>query len=317
MRITTDGEVGVSETRSVVALGVFDGLHRGHQMLIAQLRRLADEFDAEACVVTFDPHPASILAPSKAPRLISTLSQRLEGLAALGVMHTRVVTFNAETAAETAEEFVSRVLVDELGAVAILVGDDTHFGRNRSGNVALLRSLGPEMNFDVIEAPSYGDPERFSSTHVRSALLEGELALAEALLGHPFVLRGTVVHGDHRGREIGYPTANLLLADAQLIPRLGIYAAAAWVEGEWRAAAVSVGQRPQFYDEGAVLVEAHLPGFSGDLYAQTIDIAFIQRLRAEAKFETLDALLRQMSSDVTDTVEIFRKFTPSGPFLLR
>jgi riboflavin kinase/FMN adenylyltransferase len=316
VRITGDLDRSSLE-RSVVTIGVFDGLHRGHQCLVEELRRLADEFDAVPTVVTFDIHPASVVVPTKAPRLISTLSQRLEGLAALGVAHTTVVTFDAKAATETASDFVRRVLVNDLRVAAVLVGDDTHFGRNRSGDAALLRRLGSEMGFDVVEAPTYGNPERFSSTAVRTALVDGNLEAASEVLGHPFILRGTVVHGDHRGREIGYPTANLLLAETQLLPRLGIYAAAVWAKGQWRAGAVSVGQRPQFYDEGVVLVEVHLPGFGGDLYNETLDVAFLQRLRAEAKFDSLEALLRQMATDVADSQFIFGNFSPEGPFLLR
>ncbi len=317
MNVVTDEMATTAAQPSVVAIGVFDGLHRGHQLVIAQLVATARERGATPTVVTFDPHPAEILAPSRAPRLLMTLAQRLEGLAALGVEQVRLVNFTIAVAEETASEFVARVVVRELGAIAVVAGDDTHFGRNREGDTEALLAMGHEMGFSVVQCPTYGEPGRFSSTKAREALALGDLSAVSAQLGHNFALRGTVVHGDHRGREIGFPTANLLLADAQALPGLGIYATAVLVEGEWRAGAVSVGTRPQFYDEGAVLVEVYLPDFSGDLYTQTLDVVFLERLRGEATFESVEALIEQMHRDVAKTLEIFTNFTPAAPYLLK
>lgn len=315
MKILYDN-VQLALTPTAIAIGVFDGLHVGHQELVRRLVAIAHERGCAATIVTFDPHPASVLAPSHAPRLLSTLAQRLEGFGALGVDQVRIIGFTPELAVETAEEFVDRVLVGELDCKVVLAGDDTHFGRDRMGNTDLLIALSHEYGFAVESCESFGDDGRYSSSRVRNALEQGDCDAAARILGRPFVMRGTVVHGDHRGREIGYPTANLLLADSQVLPELGIYAGAAQVAGTWRAAAISVGKRPHFYDDGAVLVEVHLPDFTGDLYGMVLDVAFLHRLRGEAAFETLEDLLSQMSRDVASTVAIFLEFTPEGVILL-
>ena len=302
---------------SVAAFGVFDGLHRGHQALIGDVVTLAREARATASVITFDPHPAFVLDPEHAPRLIGTLDQRLEGLARLGVTQVGVLGFDEMSARESASDFVERILVGQLGVVDLVVGDDVHFGRDREGDVALLQREGERYGFRVHRSPTYGDAERFSSTAVRARLVEGDVAGAGEILGRPFVLRGVVVHGDARGREIGFPTANLRVAERQILPALGIYAGAVRVgTGFWRAGAISVGTRPQFYDDGGVLVEVHLPGFNGDLYDAVIDVAFLTRLRSEATFASLEELVVQMDRDVAASGEIFKEFTPSTSLLL-
>jgi len=302
---------------TAVALGVFDGAHRGHQDLIARLVTLAAAHDAQPTIITFSPDPARVLAPLTAPGVIATLEQRLEWFGELGVTQVRVLSFDEESANESADDFIARVVVGELGAVAVLAGDDTHFGRDRSGGVASLMAAADHFGFVVEQCPSFGGDTRVSSSLVRAALRAGECETASALLGRPFVLRGTVVHGDHRGREIGFPTANLLTADDQVLPSLGIYAGAAHVQGAWRAAAISVGKRPHFYDDGALLVEVHLPQFQGDLYGTSMDVAFLHRLRGEAAFASLEELLEQIGRDVAESQGIFEKFTPESSRLLR
>lgn len=298
-----------------VAIGVFDGLHLGHQRVIERLLAL-DGDDSVSTIVTFDPHPAQVLAPERAPRLLQTLEQRLAGLEALGVEQVRLLTFGPELAKQSADEFVRRVLVDELHATHVLVGKDFRFGRDRQGDVATLEREGASLGFTLHEAPTYGEP-RWSSTVVRSALASGDLQSANAVLGRPFVLRGHVEHGDARGRDLGFATANLGLAPHQAIPEIGIYAGAARTEdGAWHAAAISIGTRPQFYEDGALLVEVHLPDFSGDLYGQALDVAFLERLRGEMKFDDVNALVAQIGVDVAQTREIFKKFSTSGSLLL-
>ncbi len=308
MIVVRDGEGSAFEGRSSkVAIGVFDGLHLGHQKVIETLLHL--EREGVSTVVTFDPHPALVLAPEHPLRLLQTLEQRLEGLEVLGVEQVRLVTFGAEFARRSAEDFIERVLVDELHAADVLVGRDFRFGHDRQGDVDTLRREGASLGFDVHEAPTYGVP-RWSSTGVRTALLEGDLDEVTAILGRPFVLRGVVEHGDARGRELGFATANLALAPHQAIPEIGIYAGAARTsDGTWHAAAISIGTRPQFYDDGALLVEVHLPDFSADLYDVALDVAFLARLRGEMKFEDVDALVAQIADDVEQTRVIFKKFS--------
>jgi riboflavin kinase/FMN adenylyltransferase len=319
MIVVRDGETSkLSGRDSVVAIGVFDGLHRGHQAVIQMVMHLEGRrtHDAAATVVTFDPHPADVLAPERAPRLLGTLEQRLEGLRALGVDQVRVLTFDRVLASESAPDFVTRVLVGELRAREVVVGKDFRFGHDRSGDVSLLRAEGRRYDFVIHEAQTFGEP-RWSSSAVRAALDEGDVGSANAILGRPFVLRGRVEHGDARGGELGFATANLATEARQLVPFGGIYAGAARTpDGSWWPAAISIGTRPQFYDDGPLLVEVHLPGFHANLYDASLDVAFLGRLRDEQVFTDVEALVDQIARDVEQTLEIFKKFSPNGSALL-
>ena len=317
MIVIHDAEATAAAEPSVAAIGVFDGLHLGHQRVIATLVNLAEQRGARSTVVTFDPHPAWVLAPERAPRLIGTLEQRLEGFDALGVDAVRVLRFDAELAAEPAEDFVERVLVNELRALSVVVGEDFRFGHERRGDVDLLTHGGTRWDFDVVAAPIYGSRYRWSSTVVRHALSDGDLDGANHTLGRPFTLRAHVVHGDARGADLGFPTANLATAEHQQVPAVGVYAGAARLDdGTWRAAAISVGTRPQFYEDGDLLIEVHLPGFDGDLYGSRLDVAFVRRLRGESTFASVEELIAQIDRDVVDSLEIFQEFTPGASALL-
>jgi riboflavin kinase/FMN adenylyltransferase len=294
-----------SNEPSVVAIGVFDGLHRGHQAVIAQLIELAGQYGAAASVVTFDPSPASVLAPDRAPRQLATIEQRLTGLDALGVERVRVLTFSEELASEPARDFIERVLVRDLSARCVIVGEDFHFGHNREGNIALLRDVGAHSGFDVVAAPTHGDGTRWSSSAVRRALESGDVGEACRVLGRPFVLHGLVGHGDNRGEALGFPTANLSVAKEQALPAEGVYAGATFVEGAWWPAAISIGTRPQFYDHGALLVEVHVVGFMGQLYGRGLDVVFLARLRDQTTFASVEELIAQIGCDVEKTQQIF------------
>jgi len=302
---------------SVVAMGVFDGLHRGHQAVIDQLVELAATHQALATVVTFDPSPAVVLAPDKAPSQIATLDQRLEGLADLGVEQTRVLTFDEALAKVSARDFINRVLVLELSARCVVVGEDFHFGHNREGTVALLSEVGAERGFSVVTAPLHGEGERWSSTSVRAALARGDVEGASRVLGHAFTLRGSVVHGDARGGELGFPTANLAVSPDQALPSEGVYAGAAYLEDAWWPAAISVGTRPQFYEHGELLVEVYLVGYTGNLYGFNLDVAFLARLRDQQTFASVKKLTAQIERDVAETQRIFAQLSNSDARLLR
>jgi riboflavin kinase/FMN adenylyltransferase len=319
MIVVRDGEMSKLSTRdSVMAIGVFDGLHLGHQAVIDMLLQLdVDRVrDASSTIVTFDPHPAQVLAPEHAPRLLGTLEQRLEGFKALGIEQVRVVTFDRYLASESASDFIARVLVGELHACEIVVGQDFRFGHDRAGDVALLSAEGRRLGFGVHEAPSFGEP-RWSSSVVRGALERGDVDAATSTLGRPFVLRGRVEHGDARGGDLGFATANVATEPRQLVPLEGIYAGAARTpDRQWRPAAISIGTRPQFYEDGPLLVEVHLPGYEGNLYDASLDVAFLARLRGEEVFSDVDALVDQIGRDVQQTVEIFKKFSTFTSALL-
>ncbi|HEX3394985.1 MAG TPA: bifunctional riboflavin kinase/FAD synthetase [Acidimicrobiales bacterium] len=306
MEILTD-PVDVPElaTGSALTIGAFDGVHRGHQAVLAETRRLGDEAGLPTVVVTFDRHPASVVRPQSAPLLLTDVDQKLEVLEATGLVDWAVmVTFDAARAAEEASQFVGRLLVGTLGARLVVVGEDFHFGRGRQGNVALLRTLGADLGFDVIGlglVPGTSGP--VSSTAVRRLVAGGDVEGARTLLGRDYEVRGTVVDGDHRGRDLGYPTANVAVPSQILLPGDGIYAG--WyldTDGRHRAAAISVGRRLTFHAraESSVL-EAYLLDFDGDLYGRRARVRFVERLRGEERFDSVDALVAQMARDVEAT----------------
>jgi riboflavin kinase/FMN adenylyltransferase len=289
---------------SAVTIGAYDGVHLGHRTVLADLRRRAADAGLATVVVTFDRHPASVLRPEQAPKLLCDLDQKLELLAEAGVDRTVVVHFDEARASETAEAFVLGTLVDALAARLVVVGEDFHFGHGRKGNVELLADMGRTYGFTVDgvhlarDTPS-GPP--ISSTRIRGLVADGAVEEAARLLGRPHRVRGVVGAGDGRGgSELGFPTSNLTVAAELALPGLGIYAC--WYErpsGERHRAAVSVGRRPTFYGgDGALLVEAHLLDFSGNLYGEHARLSFVRRLRDELAFSSVDDLVAQMHRDV-------------------
>ncbi|MBT5085529.1 MAG: bifunctional riboflavin kinase/FAD synthetase, partial [Actinobacteria bacterium] len=283
----------------------------GHRKVIAEVCRLAEERGLGSAVVTFDRHPASVVRPESAPLLLTDLEQKLELLAATGVDQTLVVPFDEQRAAETAEDFVTNVLVGCLKVKLIVVGEDFHFGFRRLGNVALLREMGQALGFAVTGLGLVGmdgeparDHEQVSSTFIRRALGRGDLARANAMLGRPYEVRGTVVKGDQRGRTLGFPTANVRVDASILLPADGVYAGRVELpSGERRDAALSLGTRPHFFNDGDLLLEAHLIDFSGDLYGQEVNVSFEKNLRPQQKFENLEALVAQLEKDVASATQ--------------
>jgi len=293
--------------RSVVTIGAYDGVHRGHQAVIEQVRQQAEVLDARSVVVTFDRHPASIVRPESAPLLLTDIDQKLELLASTGLDATCIVKFDEDSSREAPSDFVKRVLVDGLSAKRVIIGEDFHFGYKRGGNVALLRELGPKFDFDVtpIELISRGDgvDEPVSSTAIRRALAGGQVELATQLLGHHFEVRGVVVHGDERGRTIGFPTANIEVPNQICIPADGVYAGVfVRQDGTKHNCAINLGRRPTFYEHADhSMLEAHLLDFSENLYGETVKLTFTHFLRGERKFENIDALKMQLKLDIEQT----------------
>jgi riboflavin kinase/FMN adenylyltransferase len=270
-----------------VAVGTFDGVHLGHREVIAG----ADT------VLTFEPHPLSVVAPAATPRLLTTLDRKAELVAELGVEELVVVGFDASFAARSAQSFVDDVLVGALGATHVSVGENFRFGHRAQGDTALLQA---DDRFGTRVVPLLeAEGEVVSSSHIRGLLLAGEVDEADRLLGAPFTVDGPVAHGDARGRTLGFPTANLVPVDGYVLPGHGVYAARArTAAGAWHAAAVNVGVRPQFETGRGELVEAYLVDFDGDLYGQPLRLEFLHRLRGERRFESVDALVEQMGRDV-------------------
>lgn len=300
-------------TGTAVTIGAYDGVHRGHQAVIASIRAAAAKRGLESAVVTFDRHPASVVRPESAPLVLTDLEQKLELLEATGVDHVVVVTFDEERAAESAEDFVATVLVDQVQARLVVVGEDFHFGHQRRGNVALLRELGDRHGFEVqglslvgLDGRPARDHAQVSSTAIRRALAVGDLATANAMLTRAYEVRGVVEPGDKRGRELGFPTANITVAPDRLLPTDGVYSG--WyvrADGTRHATAISLGTRPHFYDQhGVLLLEAHLLDFVGDLYGEKARVQFVALVREQRAFASLDALIGQLNVDVATTREL-------------
>ena len=289
-----------------LAIGNFDGVHRGHQELVRIARARGAAVGAPAGVLTFTPHPARVFAPALAPPLIVSLERRLELLAEAGAEVVLVEPFTTALAAVEAEDFVRDVLIARLGAREVVVGYDFSFGRGRRGTPTLLRELGAGLGLGVtIVPPVTVDGLVCSSTKVREFVLEGRVEGAALLLGRPVELQGPVVRGAGRGRGLGVPTANVA-PEGELVPRLGIYAARARVldakgaVASTHLAALSIGSNPTFTAAGSVTVEAHLLDFDGDLYDRRLRLEVLHRLRDERRFESIDALLAQIDTDVAE-----------------
>ena len=288
---------------SVVTIGAFDGVHLGHQALLRLVREKADERGLPTALVTFDRHPAQVVRPESAPKLLTNLDQKLELLEATGLVDQAVVlTFDDARRQESAEDFVTEVLGGCLRARLVVVGADFHFGNARRGNVALLEQMGRDLGFDVVGLELVASPGEvtYSSTLVRQRLAAGDVRGAAQILGRVHDVRGPVVEGDRRGRELGFPTANVAVPEEICLPAAGIYAGTfTGADGVERPAALSLGRRPTFYaDQPYLLLEAYLLDFEGDLYGQQVSVGFVDRIRSEERFDSVDALVTAMQRDV-------------------
>jgi riboflavin kinase/FMN adenylyltransferase len=306
------GEVPAGAGR-VVAIGAFDGVHQGHVAVLRLVRDLAHVRELSPTVLTFDRHPAEVVRPESAPCLLTPLDQKLGLLAATDAIDECVVLpFDEARSKETAESFVSEVLSATLHTKLVVVGSDFHFGYRRHGDVPLLQRMGAELGFEALGLGLVAAPDGtaapegslpYSSTHVRTLLAEGDVASAAAILGRPHEVRGTVERGDGRGRDLGFPTANVAIPERVCLPEDGVYAGTfAGADGVERAAAISLGRRPTFYaDAGLRLLEAYVLDFDGDLYDQASAVRFHRHLRRQERFPNVDALVEQMGKDVAET----------------
>jgi riboflavin kinase / FMN adenylyltransferase len=272
-----------------LAVGEFDGVHLGHREVI----RGADT------VLTFEPHPRTVVAPDSAPKLLNTLAIKTDLVASLDVEELVVIPFDGERMAQTAQEFIEHELVERLGAQRVSVGENFRFGNRARGDADLLRAQ-DAFETRVVELVEL-DGEIISSTHIRGLVAAGDVSTAARFLGAPFHMRGTVAHGDKRGRTLGFPTANLVPDPHLVVPDHGIYACRAVVDGETHIAAVNVGVRPTFKTGRGLLVEAYLLDFDGDIYDHELRLDFLERLRGERRFDSVEALVEQMGQDVVET----------------
>jgi riboflavin kinase / FMN adenylyltransferase len=275
-----------------IAVGEFDGVHLGHREVI----RGADT------VLTFEPHPRTVVAPDSAPKLLTTLEAKADLIAALGVQELVVIPFDGDRMAQTAQEFIDHELIERLGAQRVSVGENFRFGNRARGDADLLRAQ-DAFETRVVRLVEL-EGEIISSTHIRGLVSAGDVAAAARFLGAPFHMRGTVAHGDKRGRSLGFPTANLVPDARLVVPDHGIYACRAQVDGQTYVAAVNVGVRPTFKTGRGLLVEAYLLDFDGDIYDRELRLDFLERLRGEKRFDSVEALVDQMGADVEETRKI-------------
>lgn len=292
---------------TVLTLGVFDGLHLGHQLIIRTVVDRAHSVGAVPTVITFDPHPRSVLHPASSPPLLQTLDQKVEGFGVLGIEQTIVVRFTREFSLVRAEDFLKDVVQERLHAREVYLGKGFAFGHNREGTIELLRRISKERGFfadEVHEVRLWG--RRVSSSRIRELLLSGQVNLARRMLGRPYGVEGRVIRGKQRGHVVGFPTANLHPQN-RVIPARGVYVTGTLIDGQWRRSVTNIGVRPTFELETEPSVETFVINWSGDLYGDVVRVRFLHRLRDERKFDSLDELKKQIAKDVEKAEQYFAR----------
>ncbi|MFN8015595.1 MAG: bifunctional riboflavin kinase/FAD synthetase [Acidimicrobiia bacterium] len=292
-----------SENPTALTIGVFDGVHLGHQSLLKKLDSLAQDESLLRTVVTFDVHPLSIVAPGHDPKMLLTLERRLELLEKTGLVdQVLVITFDAVRAAQSAKDFISEVLVEQLNVKQILVGKNFQFGHERRGNVALLKDMGEQYGYSVspVELLTNEALSPVSSTLIRQYISVGNVEKANELLSRPHELKGIVVHGDKIGTDLGYPTANTQVNSGMCIPADGVYGGHVVVDDKQYLSAISIGVRPMFHEDNIRVIEPHILDFSGDIYGQEIKILFDRKIRDQLVLESKQALIEQIGKDIMD-----------------
>lgn len=285
----------------VITIGTFDGVHQGHVKILERVKQRASQLGGQSVVMTFDPHPRQVLFPyDENLRLLNTLDEKIGNLEKAGIDTVVVKTFNKEFSRLTALEFVRDILVNQLGVKELIIGYDHHFGRNREGSIENLREMAVTYGFTVEEIPArLIDEVTVSSTKIRNAILEGDMVTANAYLGYVFSFTGKVVHGDKRGRTIGFPTANLKLNDPyKILPGTGIYAVKVVIKDITYNAVMSLGYNPTVSDAGELRIEVHIFDLDADLYDQDMTVKVVGRIRGEQKFDSLVELTEQIKLDV-------------------
>lgn len=292
---------------TVLTLGVFDGLHLGHQLIVRTVVERARATDSVATVITFDPHPRAVLHPESSPPLLQTLDQKVEGFGVLGIEQTIVIRFDEKFSQIRAEDFLRDVVKERLQAKEVYLGCGFAFGHNREGNIELLRRVSQELGFFADEVPEVQlRSQRVSSSKVRRLLTEGKVNLARRLLGRPYGVEGPVERGAERGRSLGFPTANLHPHN-RVIPRDGVYVTGTLIDGQWRRSITNVGVRPTFGADSEPSVETFVMDWAGDLYGDVVRVRFLHRLRDERKFNSVEDLTVQIQKDVRQAQSYFAR----------
>ena len=292
---------------TVLTLGVFDGLHLGHQLIIRTVTERARAVGAVPTVITFDPHPRAVLHPESAPPLLQTIDQKVEAFGMLGLEQTVLIRFTREFACVRAEDFLREVVRDRLQAREVYLGRGFAFGHNREGNIELLKKVSGRLGFRAEEVPEVRlRGQRISSSRIRGLLAEGRVNLARRMLGRPYGVEGRVERGQARGRSLGFPTANLRPQN-RVIPRGGVYVTATLIEGEWRRSLTNIGTRPTFETATDPSVETYVINWSGDIYGDVVRVRFLYRLRDEKKFASIGELKSQIELDLKRAVNYFER----------
>lgn len=290
---------------TVLTLGVFDGLHLGHQEIMSTVVSRASAIEAVPTAITFDPHPRAVLHPDKAPPLLQTLDQRLSNFEILGIKQSIVIRFDKDFASKDAELFLRDIVHERFDAKEVYLGHGFAFGKNRKGNIELLRKISSELGFhadEVAEIKLRG--KRISSSMIRALLKDGRVNLARRMLGRPYGVEGSIIRGDQRGHTIGFPTANLRPTN-RVIPKFGVYATATLIDGAWRKGITNVGVRPTFNKESEPSIETYIFDFDGDLYGDVLRVRFLYRIRDEKKFDGIDSLKAQINRDIKTAKKYF------------
>lgn len=293
---------------TVLTLGVFDGLHLGHQAIMKTVVERANIVEAVPTAITFDPHPRSVLHPENSPPLLQTLDQRLANFEVLGIKQAIVIRFTKEFANQDAEIFLREIIHERLQAKEVYLGHGFAFGKNRGGNIELLKKMSEELGFYADEVNEVRlRNKRISSSKIRQLLKDGKVNIVRRMLGRPYGIEGAIIRGDQRGRTIGFPTANLKPKN-RVIPKYGVYATAILIEGVWRKGITNVGVRPTFENESEPSIETYVFDFEGDLYGDVLRVRFLHRIRDERKFSGIDELKTQIQKDTKTALHYFSHF---------
>lgn len=292
---------------TVLTLGVFDGLHLGHQAIMETVAQRAKAAGCTATAITFDPHPRAVLHPETAPPLLQTLDQRLANFNVLGIDQAIVINFTKEFASQDAEAFLKRIVHERLQAKEIYLGHGFAFGKGRGGNIELLRRMSRNLGFVADEVPEVRlRGIRISSSRIRQLLKDGKVNLARRMLGRPYGIEGVIIRGDRRGHTIGFPTANLKPQN-RVVPKFGVYATATLIEGIWKRGVTNVGVRPTFESDTGPSIETHIFDFEGNLYGSVLRVRFLHRIRNERKFSSVEELTSQIEKDVQTARRYFSR----------
>ncbi len=297
------------DKNTVVTIGTFDGIHLGHKKIIEKVIEKTSGYGGRNFVVTFDPHPRSVVSNGKDIKLLNTLEEKLNILSNFGIQNTLVIKFTKEFSQLSSEEFFKKYIIDGIGIKEVVIGYDHHFGKGRGGDKNTLDEMGIEFNFNVTSVDAVSiDGTTVSSTKIRNALNEGNVKQASMLLGRYYSFSGKVIKGDQRGRLLGFPTANIKLDDEnKLLPLIGIYAVEFIVNSQKHFGLMSIGKRPTFYNDGSVTTEVYIFDFNDDIYDKSVTVNLVDRIRGEEKYSSAEKLIEQMNKDKEAGLEIFNK----------